>query len=127
MPGNILATETTSWFENKENSSGPRVPAQHALTATYSIDPNQSLTVCLIEALVDTLQPPNGQTSLSLYTYVNPDALEKLLEASETKESGVEVRFTIDDYLVTVRSNNTILIYEPLNAHRSTGGRSSFA
>ncbi|WP_231187281.1 hypothetical protein [Haladaptatus sp. DYF46] len=32
----------------------------------------------LIETLVETLKPPDGQTSLGLYQHVNPDALEEL-------------------------------------------------
>jgi hypothetical protein len=82
------------------------------LQQTRSVGPDESLTVGLVEAVVDTLEPPGRQTSLRLYEYVNPDALEELIEASEAKKSGIEVRFTIEDYLVTVRSNGTILIHE---------------
>ncbi|WP_435157488.1 HalOD1 output domain-containing protein [Haladaptatus sp. DFWS20] len=62
------------------------------------------------------IEPAAGQTTLSLYEYVNPDALEDIIEASASKQSDVEVRFTVKGYLVTVRSNNTVLIYEPLGA-----------
>ncbi|WP_076433347.1 HalOD1 output domain-containing protein [Haladaptatus litoreus] len=62
------------------------------------------------------IEPAADQTTLSLYEYMNPDALEDIIEASASKQSDVEVRFTIEDYLVTVRSNHTVLIYEPLDA-----------
>ncbi|MFH5800598.1 HalOD1 output domain-containing protein [Haladaptatus sp. CMAA 1911] len=109
MPSKASATEAT-WFE--DNRPGPSVPPQYVLQRTRSVDADESLTVSLVEALVDTLEPPERQASLSLYEYVNPEALEDLIEASEEKESGIEVRFTIDDHLVTVRSNGTILIHE---------------
>ncbi|ODR80951.1 hypothetical protein BG842_00690 [Haladaptatus sp. W1] len=120
MSSNPASVETTHWFENESTSADPTNPPQYVLIATWSVDPDQSLTVSLIETIVDTLKPPDGQTSLSLYQHVNPDALEEIIEASTTKESGVEVRFTIEDYLVTVRSNDTVLIYEPLGPHRSS-------
>ena len=47
-------------------------------------------------------------------------AVNDLLAASSSKKSDVKVRFTVEDYLVTVRSNNTILIYEPLGARSSS-------
>ncbi len=64
------------------------------------------------------IEPAAGQTTLSLYEYVNPDALEDIIAASASKKSDVEVRFTVEDYLVTVRSDHTILIYEPLGVQR---------
>ncbi|WP_438267394.1 HalOD1 output domain-containing protein [Haladaptatus halobius] len=73
------------------------------------------------------IEPTAGQTTLTLYEYVNPDALEDIVTASAEKKSDVEVRFTVVDYLVTVRSNNTILIYEPLGAHRSTSEKPCLA
>jgi Halobacterial output domain 1 len=111
MPSKATVTETT-WFEDESKCPGPSVPPQYALRRTRSIGPSESLTVSLVEAVVDTLEPPERQTSLRLYEYVNPEALEELIETSGAKASGIEVRFTIDDYLVTVRSNGTILIHE---------------
>lgn len=111
MPSKASVTEAT-WFEDECNCPGPSVPPQYALQRTRSVGPDESLTVSLVEAVVDTLEPPERQASLCLYEYVNPEALEDLIEASGAKESGIEVRFTIDDYLVTVRSNGTILIHE---------------
>jgi hypothetical protein len=52
---------------------------------------------------------------------VNPDALEDIVTASTMKKSDVKVRFTVEEYLVTVRSDNIILIYKPRGAHRGTG------
>ncbi|KZN23359.1 hypothetical protein A4G99_15190 [Haladaptatus sp. R4] len=120
MSNGTRITETTNWFENGHAPTDPTDPPQYALVAVRSIDPCQSLTVSLIETIVDVLEPPNGQTSLSLYQYVNPDALEDLVETGGTKKSGVEVRFVIENHLVTVRSNNTVLIYEPLGARRDS-------
>ncbi|WP_227380941.1 HalOD1 output domain-containing protein [Haladaptatus halobius] len=80
------------------------------------------LVVGVVEALVEVIEPAGGQTTLSLYEYVNPDALKDIITASAEKKSDVEVRFTVEDYLVTVRSDNTILIYGPIRAQRGSGG-----
>lgn len=113
-----MTTKTTCWFNTKTKPTSPKAPSQYALTATRSINPDCSLPIGLVEAVVDVLELPDGQTSLQLYMHVNPDALEEIIEASETKESSVEVRFMIHDYLIAVRSNHTVLIYEPLGAQR---------
>ncbi|MFH5800858.1 HalOD1 output domain-containing protein [Haladaptatus sp. CMAA 1911] len=119
MPSNIRTVETTNWFENENTSTGSNSPPQYALIATQSIDPDHSLPVSVIETVVETLRPPGGQTSLNLYQHVNPDALEELIEASKAKQSGVEVRFVIENHLVSVRSDNTVRIYEPLGSQRT--------
>jgi Halobacterial output domain 1 len=113
-----MATQTTSWFGSTEHF-GPSPPPQYALVASETIDRESSTSahvVGVVEALINVIEPADGQTTLSLYEYVNPDALEDIIEASASKKSDVEVRFTVEDYLVTVRSNNTILIYESLGA-----------
>ncbi|WP_227379516.1 HalOD1 output domain-containing protein [Haladaptatus halobius] len=81
----------------------------------------------LIDALIDVIAPAASQTTLLLYEHVNLDALEDIITASTTKMSDVEVRFTVEDYLVTVRSDNTILIYKPRGAHRGTGEKQCLA
>lgn len=113
-----MATETTSWFGTNTERSEPRSPPQYALTASYSIESGCSPALSVVEAVVDVTEPMGGQTSLRLYEHVNPDALEDIITASSTKKSDVEVRFTIEEYLVVVRSTKTILIYEPLEARR---------
>ncbi|WP_227380607.1 HalOD1 output domain-containing protein [Haladaptatus halobius] len=118
MQSEPIASETTSWFRNDTEHSGPSPPPQYALTASYSIEPNCSPVLSVVEAVVDVIEPPGGQTSLRLYEHVNPDALEGLIVASSEKKSDVEVRFTIEEYLIVVRSTKTILIYEPLEARR---------
>ncbi len=119
-----MTTQTTSWFGSTTEQSGPRSPPQYALVASATINleaSNLELVTEVVNALSDVVEPATGQTTLSLYEYVNPDALEDIIGASASKKSDVEVRFTVEDYLVTIRSNNTILIYEPLGAHRGTG------
>lgn len=118
MQSESIAIETTSWFANDTKHAGPRPPAQYALTASYSTEPNYSPAQAVVEAIVDITEPAGGQTSLRLYEHVNLDALEDIITASSTKKSDVEVRFTIEKYLVVVRSTKTILIYEPLEARR---------
>lgn len=91
------------------------------MVASETIDPEprtSELITSLVDVLVAVIEPEAGQTTLSLYEYVNPDALEDIIEASASKKSDVEVRFTVEDYLVTVRSDNTVLIYKPLGARR---------
>lgn len=125
MNSESMRTKTTSWFGSTTEHSGPSPPPQYTLVASETIDlesSNSELVTEIVDVLIDVLEPAAGQTTLSLYEYVNPDALEDIIEASASKKSDVEVRFTVKDYLVTVRSDNTILIYEPLGAHRDTGG-----
>jgi hypothetical protein len=125
MNSDTLRGKTTSSFGSTTEHSGPSPPPQYALIASKTIDPESSsseLVVDVVDALIDVIEPAAGQTTLSLYEHVNPDALEDIVTASAEKKSDVEVRFTVEDYLVTVRSDNTILIYEPLGAHRGTEG-----
>ena len=119
MNSDIEQTQSTSWFSSTAECSGPSPPPQYALVASETIDPdssNSELVAGVVEALTDVIESIGGQTTLLLYEYVNPDALKDIIEASASKKSDVEVRFTVEDYLVTVRSNNTVLIYEPLEA-----------
>ncbi|GAA5064959.1 hypothetical protein GCM10025751_55260 [Haladaptatus pallidirubidus] len=119
-----MTTQTTTWFGSTTEHSGLRSPRQYALVTSETIDLealNSELITGVVNALVDVIEPAAGQTTLSLYEHVNPDALEDIIKASTSKKSDIEVRFTVENYLVTVRSNNTILIYEPLGAHRGTG------
>ena len=113
--------QTTSWFGSTTEHSGPSPPPQYALVASEMIDFDSStseLVAGVVEALIDVMEPAGGQTTLSLYEYVNPDALEDIITANASKKSDVEVRFTVEDYLVTVRSDNTVLVYEPLGTQR---------
>jgi hypothetical protein len=126
MHSESLTTKTTSWFGSTTEHSGPSSTHQYALIASETIDPESSsseLVTGVVNVLIDVIEPAAGQTTLTLYEYVNPDALEDIIIASAEKKSDVEIRFTVEDYLVTVRSNNIILIYEPLGAQRGTGGK----
>ena len=119
MNSKSMITQTTSWFGSTTEHSGPSPPPQYALVASEPIDLESSpseLVTSVIDVLIDVIEPTGGQTTLALYKYVNPDALEDIIEASASKQSDVEVRFTVENYLVTVRSNHTVLIYEPLDA-----------
>jgi len=109
-----MAPETTNWFENTTKSPNSRASTQYALSNTVPITPEQSVAVGVVEAVVETIEPLGGQTSLNLYEHVNPDALKEIIDASATKKSDVEVRFTFEDHLIVLRSNDTILIYESL-------------
>jgi hypothetical protein len=119
MNSKSMMTQTTSWFGSTTEHSGPSPPPQYALVASETIDLGSSsseLVTSVVDTLMEVLEPTGGQTTLSLYEYVNPDALGDIIEASAAKKSDVEVRFTVEDYLVTVRSDNTVLIYEPIGA-----------
>ncbi|GAA0242807.1 HalOD1 output domain-containing protein [Haladaptatus pallidirubidus] len=119
MASESMTTQTTSWFGSTTEQSGPRSPPQYALVASATINleaSNLEFVTSVIDVLMDVIEPATGQTTLSLYEYVNPDALEDIIGASASKKSDVEVRFTIKDYLVTVRSDYTILIHESLDA-----------
>jgi hypothetical protein len=109
-----MPAKTTTWFGNTTEPPNSRSSPQYALTNTVPVPSDQSVLVSLVEVVVETIESQDGQTSLNLYVYVNPYALEEIIDASATKKSDVEVRFTFDDHLIVVRSNNTILIYEPL-------------
>lgn len=119
MNSKSMITQTTSWFGSTTEHTGPSPPPQYALVTSETIDLDSSsseLVTSVVDVLIDVLEPTGGQTTLSLYEYVNPDALEDIIEASASKQSDVEVRFTVEDYLITVRSDNSVLIYEPLGA-----------
>lgn len=108
-----MAPETTSWFGATTEPPNSRASTQYALSTTVPITPGQSVAVGIVKAVVETIEPQGGQTSLNLYEHVNPDALKEIIDTSATKKSDVEVRFTFEDHLIVVRSNDTILIYEP--------------
>ncbi|WP_435158899.1 HalOD1 output domain-containing protein [Haladaptatus sp. DFWS20] len=123
MNSDTERTQEIGWFGSTTEHSGPSSPPQYALVASETIDLDAStseLVTGVVDVLIDVIEPAGGQTTLSLYEYVDPDALEDIIEASASKKSNVEVRFTVENYLVTVRSNNTVLIYEPLGARSST-------
>ncbi len=109
-----MTLETTNWFGSVAEAPNSRASTQYALSNTVPITPNQSVAVGIVEAVVETIEPQEGQTSLNLYEHVNPDALKEIIDTSATKKSDVEIRFTFEDHLIVVRSNDTILIYEPL-------------
>ena len=121
-----MTLETTTWFGSAVDASGPSLSSQYTLVASETIDPEASrpeIVTGVVDVLIDVLEPAAGQTTLSLYEYVNPDALGDIIEASASKMSDSEVRFTIEDYLVTVRSDYTILIYESLGIRSGASER----
>ncbi|WP_231189888.1 HalOD1 output domain-containing protein [Haladaptatus sp. DYF46] len=125
MNSDTERTQAIGWFGSAAEYSGPSSPPQYALVASETIDFDSStseLVAGVVEALIDVIEPAGGQTTLSLYEYVDPDALEDIITTSASKKSDVEVRFTVEDYLVTVRSDNTILIYKPIGTQRDTDG-----
>jgi Halobacterial output domain 1 len=125
MNSDTMRTKTTSWFGSTTNHSEPSPPPQYGLVATKTVDLDSSrseLFTSIIDVLIDVMESAGGQTTLSLYEYVDPDALEDIITASASKKSDVEVRFTVEDYLVIVRSDNTVLIYEPIGTQRDTDG-----
>ncbi|WP_227378742.1 HalOD1 output domain-containing protein [Haladaptatus halobius] len=117
MQSEPMATETTNWFSTDTECTGPSLPTQYTLTASYSIEPDYPPALAVVEAVVDVTEPADGQASLELYEHVDPDALNDIISESSNKRSNVEVRFAIETYLVVVRSTDHILIYEPLDAH----------
>jgi len=82
------------------------------------MDVSQSPTANVVDVVLDVTDRRDGQTTLTLYEHLNPDALDDLVDATPDKRSHVEVRFTVDDLLVVVRSANTSLVYEPLDARQ---------
>ncbi|WP_266082911.1 HalOD1 output domain-containing protein [Haladaptatus caseinilyticus] len=125
MNSDTMRTKTTGWFGSTTEHSGPSPPLQYTLVASETINREVSgseIVTGIVDVLIDVIEPISGQTTLSLYEYVNPDALEDIITASASKKSDVEVRFTVEGYLVIVRSDNTVLIYEPIGTQRDTDG-----
>ncbi|WP_254663408.1 hypothetical protein [Haladaptatus sp. W1] len=88
MNSDTMRTKTTSWFGSIINHIGPNPPPQYALVASETIDFDSStseLVAGVVEALIDVIEPAGGQTTLSLYEYVDPDALEDIITASASK------------------------------------------
>ena len=113
MPGTALTKETITWFSTESEKSTPRT-TQYKLIGSYSLESAESPKQAVSDAVVDVIQPVGGQTTLTLYEHLNPDALDDLITASADKRSHVEIRFTFEEYLITIRSTNTVPIYEPL-------------
>ena len=109
-----VETATTTWFGPETDTPGSSSPTRYKLTESYPIDPAQPPTQEVVDAVLDMSDPSGGQTTLTLYEHIDPDALKDLIDASEDKRSHVEVRFRVNGYLFVVRSTNTIHIYEPL-------------
>lgn len=105
--------ETTAWFDTDAGRSDLDAPVRYERTATYSMDSARAPSVDVIDAIVDVVEPTDGQTTLTLYEYLDPDGFNAVLTASTDKKSHVEVRFTVEGYLVAVRSDDTIVVYEP--------------
>ena len=101
-----------SWLGETTN---PGESEQYALKNTISVTPNRPILVCIVEAIIETAELQDGQTSLSLYDHIDTDALNEIISTSKSKKSDIEVRFTFNDLLIIVRSDNTISIYELLN------------
>ncbi|MFH5801554.1 HalOD1 output domain-containing protein [Haladaptatus sp. CMAA 1911] len=119
-----MTLETTTWFGSGVDASDPSRSSQYALVASETIDPEVSrpeIVIGVVDVIMDVIEPTVGQTTLSLYEYVNPDALEDIIEVSASKKSDNEVRSTTEDYLVTVWSDYTILIYKPIGTQLDTG------
>ena len=111
-----MTVTTTTWFGRETDRPGPSVPTQYTLIESYSLDSSQSPKHGVVDAILDATDRPADQTTLTLYEHLDPDALDALIDASAGKRSHVEIRFTVDEYLVVVRSTSTVLVYEPLRA-----------
>ncbi|WP_458207525.1 HalOD1 output domain-containing protein [Haladaptatus sp. NG-SE-30] len=107
-----MSIQTANWFAAETRQPGTGGDQQYTLVAPFTIDPERSPSLCVAEA-VSAVTESAGQTTLALYEYLEPDALDQIVEASVDKRSDVEIRFTVEEYLVVVRSPYTILIYEP--------------
>lgn len=117
MANTRVDIETITWLGIESDTHYPRTPTPYTLIESYSMDPAQSPKHNVVDAVLDVTNPPAGQTTLTLYEHIAPDALDDLIDKSEDKQSSVEVRFTIDEYLIVVRSTGALLVYEPLRAH----------
>lgn len=114
MPSSTTGVETTTWFGTGTDTPSPSIPTRFQLTESYSMDPTRPPVRGVVDVVLDVTDHPGGQTTLTLYEYLDPDALDDLVDAGADKRSHVEVRFTVDDYLLVVRSTGTILVYEPM-------------
>lgn len=112
MPGTTLGRETTTWLTTNKTTSP--TTTQYKLAKSYPMDLAESPRQAVIDAIVDVTEPAGGQTTLTLYDHVDPDALGDLIEASANKRSHVEARFTFEQFLIIVHSTGTIFVYEPL-------------
>ncbi len=108
-----MAVETADWFGSDAGQSSSSVTDRYRLAASSTMDSAQKPSLCVVDVLTDVDESMSGQTTLTLYEHLETDALDDMVEASPEKRSHVEVRFTVDEYLVVVRSTDTILVYEP--------------
>ncbi|WP_266079536.1 HalOD1 output domain-containing protein [Haladaptatus caseinilyticus] len=104
--------QTANWFAAETEQLGDDGVHQYTLVAPFTMDPTRPVSLCVADA-VTAVAESSGQTALTLYEYLDPDGLDEIVEASSDKRSEVEIRFTVEEYLIIVRSPHTILVYEP--------------
>ena len=108
-----MAVETADWFGNTAGQSSSSVPDGYRLVASSTMDSARTPSLCVVDALADADESISGQTTLTLYEHVQTDALDDVVGAGPEKRSHVEVRFAVEEYLVVVRSTDTVLVYDP--------------
>ncbi|WP_458188794.1 HalOD1 output domain-containing protein [Haladaptatus sp. NG-WS-4] len=107
-----MSIQTANWFAAETEQPGRDGVQQYTLVAPFTMDPTRPPSLSVADA-VTAVTASSGQTTLTLYEYLEPDALDQIVEASAEKRSDVEVRFTVEEYLVVVQSPYTVLVYEP--------------
>ena len=88
-----VETATTTWFGPETDTPDSGSPMRYERTESYPIESAQPPTQEVVDAMLDMSEPSGGQTTLTLYEHINPDALNDLIDAGEDKRSHVEVRF----------------------------------
>jgi len=72
---------------------------------------DQTIAVAVIEAISEVTDDCSPEDEITLYDYIDPDALESMLAHSGSNAAtNWEIQFDIDEYTVTITSDGQIAV-----------------
>lgn len=72
--------------------------------------PETDPSLVVIRGVATLVDKPPGETEFVLHEYVDPDALDLLVQSARRQDTDLAVEFTIEEYSVVVRSNGDVAI-----------------
>lgn len=71
----------------------------------------QSIAVAVTEAISEATDDWSPETEITLYDYIDPDAVESMLAHSGSNAAANwEIKFDIDEYTVTITSDGQVAV-----------------
>ena len=81
------------------------------VVAEYICDSDTPVIIAVADALATVEDEDVTEIDLTLYDYVPPDALDQLID-HKNPSGRVEVTFPVDDYLIEIKGENNVTIFE---------------